>query len=123
MYHSRRCLIEFENIDIPLTYVLFSEFLYSSVSYHRLYLVQRVEVRCSVFNTILVDPSGLLPWEHVPVISKPSFCHHADVLRHLLVSQPALMIHLHRFSDRPLHRRNYLRLQLPVHISPFLTLG
>ena len=98
MYHSRRCLIEFENIDIPLTYVLFSEFLYSSVSYHRLYLMQRVEVRCRVFNTILVDPSGLLPWEHVPVISKPSLSHHADVLRHLLVGQPAFMVALHRFS-------------------------
>ena len=118
MYYSHRCLIELENIDIPLTYVLFSEFLDSPVGYHRLYLVQRVEVRCRVFNTILVDPSGLLPWEHVPVISKPSLCHHADVLRHLLVSDPSLLIDLHRFSYRPLNGCNNLCLQLPVHIMP-----
>ena len=44
MYHSHCCLIEFENIDIPLTYVLFFEFLDSAVGYHRLYLMQRVDI-------------------------------------------------------------------------------
>lgn len=44
MYYSHRCLIELENIVIPLTYVLFSEFLDSAVGYHCLYLMQRVEI-------------------------------------------------------------------------------
>ena len=48
--------IELENIDIPLTYVLFFEFLYSSVSYHCLYLMQRVEIRCRVSCALLVGP-------------------------------------------------------------------
>lgn len=115
MYHSRRCLTELENIDIPLTYVLFSEFLYSSVSYHRLYLMQRVEIRCRMPCALLVGPLDLCPRQHVAMIAQPSLSHHADVLRHLLVGNPSLLIDLHRFSHRPLHRRNYLCLQLPVH--------
>jgi len=115
MHYSHCCLIEFENIDIPLTYVLFSEFLYSSVSYHRLYLMQRVEVRCRVSCALLVGPLNRSSRQHVAMIAQPSLSHHADVLRHLLVGDPPFRIDLHRFSHRPLHRRNYLRLQLPVH--------
>ena len=79
MYYSHRCLIELENIVIPLTYVLFSEFLDSPVGYHCLYLVQRVEVRCGVFNAILVFPCRLLSRKHVAVILKPSFCEHTNI--------------------------------------------
>lgn len=68
MYHSRRCLTELENIDIPLTYVLFSEFLYSSVSYHRLYLVQWVEIRCRVCSLAIL-PLHLRPRQHVAMIA------------------------------------------------------
>ena len=118
MYHSRRCLTELENIDIPLTYVLFSEFLYSSVSYHRLYLMQRVEVRCGVSCTMLVGPLDGCPRQHVAMISQPPLRHHADVLRHLLVGDPSFRIDLHRFCHRPLHGCHYLCLQLPVHIMP-----
>ena len=118
MYYSHRCLIELENIDIPLTYILFSEFLDSAVGYHRLYLVQRVEVRCRVSCALLVGPLNRCPRQHVAMIAQPSLGHHADVLRHLLVCDPSLLIDLHRFRDRPLHRRNYLCLQLPVHIMP-----
>ena len=114
MYYSHRCLIELENIVIPLTYVLFSEFLDSAIGYHRLYLVQRVEVRCCVCSLAIL-PLHLCPRQHVAMISQPSLCHHADVLRHLLVGDPSLLIDLHRLRDRTFHRRNYLCLQLPVH--------
>lgn len=79
MYYSHRCLIELENIDIPLTYVLFSEFLDSAIGYHRLYLVQRVEIRRRVFNPILVFPCRLLSRQHVAMILKPSFCEHTNI--------------------------------------------
>ena len=118
MYYSHRCLIELENIVIPLTYVLFSEFLDSPVGYHRLYLVQRVEVRCRVPCALLVSPLDGCPREHVAMIAEPSLRHHADVLRHLLVGDPSLLIDLHRFSHRPLHGCHNLCLQLPVHIMP-----
>ena len=117
MYHSRRCLTELENIDIPLTYVLFSEFLDSAIGYHCLYLVQRVEIRCGVSFSLLVGPLNRCPRQHVSMIAEPSLCHHADVLRHLLVGDPSLLIDLHRFSHRPLHGCHYLRLQLPVHYA------
>ena len=104
-------------IVIPLTYVLFSEFLYSSVSYHRLYLMQRVEVRCRVPFALLVGPLDGGPRQHVAMIAKPSLSHHADVFRHLLVGQPAFMVALHRFRHRPLHGCNNLCLQLPVHYA------
>ena len=117
MYYSHRCLIELENIVIPLTYIFFSEFLDSPVGYHRLYLVQRVEVRCCVCSLAIL-PLHLCPRQHVSMISQPSLCHHADVLRHLLVGDPSLLIDLHRFCHRPLHGCHYLCLQLPVHIMP-----
>ena len=60
MYHSRRCLTELENIDIPLTYILFFEFLYSAVGYHCLYLMQRVEIRCRVC-ALAILPLHLCP--------------------------------------------------------------
>lgn len=115
MYYSRRCLIELENIDIPLTYVLFFEFLNSAVGYHRLYLMQRVEIRCRVPCALLVGPLHLRPRQHIAMIAQPPLCHHADMLRHLLVGNPSLLIDLHCFSHRPLNRCDYLCLQLPVH--------
>ena len=114
MYHSRRCLLNLQYC-LPLTYVLFFEFLDSAVGHHRLYLMQRVEVRCRVPCALLVGPLDGCPRQHVAVIAQPSLSHHADVLRHLAVSQPAFLIALHRFSHRPLHCRHYLCLQLPVH--------
>ena len=118
MYYSHRCLIELENIVIPLTYVLFSEFLDSAIGYHCLYLVQRVEVRCCVPCALLVGPLDGCPREHVSMIAQPSLCHHADIFRHLLVGDPSLLIYLHRFCHRPFHGCHYLCLQLPVHIMP-----
>ena len=93
---------------------MFCEFLDSAVGHHRLYLVQRVEIRCRVF-ALAILPLHLCPRQHVAMISQPPLRHHADVLRHLLVGDPSLLIDLHRFRHRPLHRRHNLCLQLPVH--------